>query len=301
MSGPPASGALWLARPRTDLATYAAASIPIALILYGDVVRQARLLVLGLLLLGFSITLLRGSELRWVWAAPIPIAVWLTWRTMSAPLADPGGLDCADAASPPAVWRLAQALLALGTLAVLMGILSVRPAAIWWRRPTVPIARLSVLGFFVAAPLGLLLSAAIARPYFGTFDLNLTDPVALVPGLVFSLSNAIGEEVIYRGAFMAFAGRVIGLRSALVIQASRVRPRPRRGAIHGLAAPGRSERGVRRLRRGAARAQDALADDADRGPYGDRSPGVRLLRVPESATPLTQRRVRHHAHTTPAG
>ena len=219
MSGPPASGALWLARPRTDLATYAAASVPIALILYGDVVRQARLLVLGLLLLGFSITLLRGSELRWVWAAPIPIAVWLTWRTLSAPLADPGGLDCADAASPPAVWRLAQALLALGTLAVLMGILRVRPAAIWWRRPTVPIARLSVLGFFVAAPLGLLLSAAIARPYFGTFDLNLTDPMALVPGLIFSLSNAIGEEVIYRGAFMAFAGRVIGLRSALVIQA----------------------------------------------------------------------------------
>ena len=113
----------------------------------------------------------------------------------------------------------AQALLALGTLAVLMGILRVRPAAIWWRRPTVPVARLSVLGFFVAAPLGLLLSAAIARPYFGTFDLNLTDPMALVPGLIFSLSNAIGEEVIYRGAFMAFAGRIIGLRSALVIQA----------------------------------------------------------------------------------
>lgn len=219
MSGPPASGALWLARPRIDLATQAAAFVPIALILYGDVVRQARLLVLGLLLLGFSITLIRRSELRWVWAAPIPIAVWLTWRTLSSPLADPGGLDCADATSPPAVWRLAQALLALGTLAVLMGILSVRPAAIWWRRPTVPIARLSVLGFFVAAPLGLLLSAAIARPYFGTFDLNLTDPLALIPGLIFSLSNAIGEEVIYRGAFMAFAGRVIGLRSALVIQA----------------------------------------------------------------------------------
>jgi membrane protease YdiL (CAAX protease family) len=138
---------------------------------------------------------------------------------MSAPLADPNGLDCTDAISPPAVWRLAQALLALGTLAVLMGVLGAKPSAIWWRRPTVPIARLSVLGFFVAAPLGLLLGAAIARPYFGTFDLNVRDPMALVPGLIFSLSNAISEEVIYRGAFMAFAGKVIGLRSALVIQA----------------------------------------------------------------------------------
>jgi membrane protease YdiL (CAAX protease family) len=219
VSGLAVSGLLRRARPRSDPATTIAAFVPIALILYADVVRQGRLLVLGLLLFGFSYTLVRRSELRWVWAAPIPIAVWLTWRTLSAPLANPGGLDCADALSPPAVWRLAQVVLALGTLGVLMAVLGVKPAAIWWRRPTVPIARLSVLGFFVAAPLGLLLSAAIARPYFGTFDLNISDPMALVPGLVFSLSNAIGEEVIYRGAFMAFAGRVVGLRSALVLQA----------------------------------------------------------------------------------
>jgi membrane protease YdiL (CAAX protease family) len=219
VSGHAASGFLRHARLRSDPATSAAAFAPIALILYADVVREARLLVLGVLLFGFSYTLARQSELRWAWAAPIPIAVWLTWRTISAPLADPGGLQCADALSPPAAWRLAQALLALGTLGVLMGVLGTKPAAIWWRRPPVPVARLSVLGFFVAAPLGLLLSAAIARPYFGTFDLNISDPLALVPGLVFSLSNAIGEEVIYRGAFMAFAGRVIGLRGALVLQA----------------------------------------------------------------------------------
>jgi membrane protease YdiL (CAAX protease family) len=219
VSGHAASGLLRHARLRSSPATSAAAFVPIALILYADVVREARLLVLGVLLFGFSYTLARQSELRWAWAAPIPIAVWLTWRTISAPLADPGGLQCADALSPPAAWRLAQGLLALGTLGVLMGVLGARPAAIWWRRPSVPVARLSVLGFFVAAPLGLLLSAAIARPYFGTFDLNIGDPLALLPGLVFSLSNAIGEEVIYRGAFMAFAGRVIGLRSALVLQA----------------------------------------------------------------------------------
>ena len=219
VSGLAVPGLLRHARPRSDLVTTALAYLPIVVILYGDVVRQARLLVLGLLLFGFSYTLVRRSDLRWVWAAPIPIAVWLTWRTLSAPLADPNGLQCTDALSPPAAWRLAQALLALGALGVLMGVLRVRPAAIWWRRPTVPVARLSVLGFFVAAPLGLLLSVAIARPYFGTFDLNINDPLALLPGLVFSLSNAIGEEVIYRGAFMAFAGRVIGLRSALVVQA----------------------------------------------------------------------------------
>ena len=207
------------ARIPTDVTTIAAAALPIALILVAAGVPPTRPLVVGLLLLGFAVTLLARSELRWLWAAPIPVAVWLAWRILSAPLAHPGGLDCADAASPPAVWRLAQALLAVGSLAVLMGVLAVRPGALWWRRPTVPIARLSVLGFFVAGPLGLVLGAAIARPYFRTFDLNLADPMALLPGMIFSLSNAIGEEVIYRGAFMALVARVTGLRAALVLQA----------------------------------------------------------------------------------
>ena len=279
----------WLARPRTDLATYAAASIPIALILYGDVVRQARLLVLGLLLLGFSIALLRGSELRWVWAAPIDRGLADVANDVGA-AGGPGGLDCADAASPPAVWRLAQAFLALGTLAVLMGILGVRPAAIWWRRPTVPIARLSVLRVLrrgPARPAALCGDrAALLRHVRPQAD----RPAGPRPGLVFSLSNAIGEEVIYRGAFMAFAGRVIGLRNALVIQPS-CSASPTPGRISWVRRSGGPRCGVRRLHRGAARAQDALPDDADRGPYGDRSAGIRLLRVPQPATPLTPRRV----------
>ena len=219
MNGRAVPGVLKLAWRPEGAAASVAAAIPIGLILFGDVVIRTRPLILVLLVIGFALAFVRRSELRWVWAAPIPIAVWLTWRILSAPLAHPGGLDCADAASPPAVWRLAQALLAMGTLAVLMGLLGVRASALWWRRPSLPIARLSVLGFLVAGPLGLLLGAAIARPYFRTFDLNLADPLALVPGMIFSLSNGIAEEVIYRGAFMALAGRIIGLRAALVLQA----------------------------------------------------------------------------------
>ena len=207
------------ARVGSDPRTLALVALPIAILLVGDVIPRTRPIVLGLLLLGFAVTLARGSDWRWLWVAPLPIAVWITWRILSAPLAHPGGLDCADAASPPAVWRLAQACLALGTLVVLMAMLGVRARRLWWRRPSVPVARLSVLGFFVAGPLGLVLGAAVARPYFRTFELNLTDPMALVPGLVFSLSNAIAEEVIYRGAFMALVARVTGLRVALVLQA----------------------------------------------------------------------------------
>ncbi len=195
------------------------AALPLALILFADIVRSARPLVLVVLVAGFAASTLARSWTRWLWAAPIPIAVWIAWRILTAPLAHPGGLDCADAASPPAVWRLAQALLALGATAMLLGILAVLPGALWLRRPRPTIVRLSVLGFAVAAPLGLVLGALIARPYFGTFEINLGDPLALVPGLVFSLSNGVAEEVIYRGAFVAFAGRVIGLSWALILQA----------------------------------------------------------------------------------
>jgi membrane protease YdiL (CAAX protease family) len=212
-------GGLLAARVSADPTALAGVVLPPAIIVVAALVPSTRPLAVGLLLLGFAVTLTRRSELRWLWAAPIPIAVWIAWRILSAPLAHPGGLDCADAASPPAVWRLGQAFLALGTLAVLTGILGVAARRLWWRRPSVPIARLSVLGFFVAGPLGLVLGAAIARPYFRTFELSLTDPMALVPGMVFSLSNAIGEEVIYRGALMALASKVIGLRAALVFQA----------------------------------------------------------------------------------
>ena len=207
------------ARVVSDGRTFALVALPIGIILVADLLPRTRPLALGLLLLGFAVTIARRSEWRWLWVAPIPIAVWITWRILSAPLAHPGGLDCGDAASPPAVWRLAQASLALGTLAVLMGMLRIPAHRLFWRRPTVPIARLSVLGFFVAGPLGLLLGAAIARPYFRTFELSLTDPMALVPGMVFSLSNGIAEEVVYRGAFMVLAARVIGLRAAVVVQA----------------------------------------------------------------------------------
>ena len=125
---------------------------------------------------------------------------------------------------------------------------------------------------FVAAPLGLLLSAAIASPYFGTFDLNLTDPVALVPGLIFSLSNAIGEDVPSTAA-RSWPSRARDRAAQRARDPGRrIRARPRRSALHGLAAPGGPERGVRRRHRGAARAQDALIDDADRGPHGDRFP-----------------------------
>ena len=100
-----------------DVADAARSGVPIGLLIVAAALPIARPVVLAVLVAGLVVALQRQAPVRWAWAAPIPIAVWLAWRILTAPLAHPGGLDCADAASPPAVWRLAQALLALDALA----------------------------------------------------------------------------------------------------------------------------------------------------------------------------------------
>lgn len=197
----------------------ARALLPLVLIVLAAWFRELRIPVLVVLVAGYLVAVRRDAAVRYVYAGAIPVAVFITWRLITAPLADPDGLECADALSPPAVWRLAQATLGIGIAALLLVRLGVSPRQVWFTRPSVGIARLSVLGFFVAGPLGLVLAALLARPYFGTFSLDLTQPAALVPGMVFSLSNGIAEEVLYRGVFMALAARVVGLGPALVIQA----------------------------------------------------------------------------------
>jgi membrane protease YdiL (CAAX protease family) len=78
---------------------------------------------------------------------------------------------------------------------------------------------LSVAGFIVFGPLALLLGATLARPFFGTFELGLGQPAAVVPALLFAVSNGVMEEIAYRGSFVAWMSRVSGLWPAVVLQA----------------------------------------------------------------------------------
>jgi membrane protease YdiL (CAAX protease family) len=64
----------------------------------------------------------------------------------------------------------------------------------------------------------LLLGALLARPFFGDFELDLSQPGAVVPALVFALSNGIMEEVAYRGILMGWLARVTGLWPAVLAQ-----------------------------------------------------------------------------------
>jgi membrane protease YdiL (CAAX protease family) len=203
----------------SDLADAARSAVPIGLLILAAAVPPARPVVVAALVAGFAVALRRDAPVRWAWAAPIPVAIGLTWGLLPAPAADGLGADCEDPASPPAVWRAAEAVVALGAIAVLAYVLRGRRSDLGLRWPARPVVQLAAAGALVIAPLGLLLGAALATPFFGPIALDLSRPGFLVPALAFAVANGAMEELSYRGALLGWTSRVTGTWLALVGQA----------------------------------------------------------------------------------
>ena len=189
------------------------------LVILAAAIPLARPFVLAALIAGTAVAMRRDAPVRWAWAAPIPVAVSLAWGLIPAPLADPTGADCTSPGSPPALWRATEALLALGALVVVAIVLRARPSDLSWRWPRRAVVQLALAGAVVLGPIGLVLGALLARPFFGTFELDLSRPGFLVPALVFAVANGLMEEVSYRGALLGWTAKVTGTWLALIGQA----------------------------------------------------------------------------------
>ena len=217
-------------------AAFARAILPLVLIVLAAAVRETRLPVLIALAAGTVVALRRDAPVRWAWAAPVPVALSLTFGLIVPPEAAPGGADCGSVVSPPAMWRLLEAVLVLGTVALGAVLLRAPASSLWLRLPSTRVIQASVLAFGVCALLGLVLGPALARPFFGSFGLDMSNPWALLPAFVFALSNGIMEEVAYRGALMGWSARVTGLAPGADRPGGRLRAGPRRAGRHRLAA-----------------------------------------------------------------
>ena len=203
----------------TDLADAARSSVPIGLLILAAAVPATRPVVLAVLVAGFAVAMHRNAPFRWAWAAPIPVAISLWWGLLPAPLADPLGGDCTDLDSPPAVWRAAEAGLALASLALLSLVLRARRSDLGLRWPARSVVGVAAAGALILGPIGLLLGSLLARPFFGTFELDLSRPAFLLPALIFAIANGVMEELSYRGALLGWTSRVTGTRLAVVGQA----------------------------------------------------------------------------------
>jgi membrane protease YdiL (CAAX protease family) len=202
-----------------DLAASARALLPIILVVLAAAIRETRLAVVVALVAGTIVGIRRDAPVRWAWAAPVPVALSLTFGLLTPPAANPGGADCTDPLSPPAAWRMLEAALTLGMVAGLAWLLRAPASSVWLRWPSTRVVVLALLGFGFFGILGLAVGPALARPFFGSFGLDTSDPAALLPAVLFALANGIMEEIAYRGVLMGWSARVIGLGPALVLQA----------------------------------------------------------------------------------
>jgi len=203
----------------SDLRESGRSAVPIALIILAAAVAPSRPFVLLVLVGGLWVALGRDAPVRWAWAAPIPVAVALTFGLLPAPLAGSAGADCTSITSPPAIWRLGEAVLVLGVLAILASVLKVRPRDLLLRWPERRVVGWAIAGAVVLGPMALLLGPFVARPFFGSVTLDIGDPGFLVPAIVFAAANGVTEELAYRGALMTWTGRVTGTWIALIAQA----------------------------------------------------------------------------------
>jgi membrane protease YdiL (CAAX protease family) len=203
----------------SDLADTARSALPVGLLILAAAVPQTRLFVLAALVAGCAVAVRRDANVRWAWAAPIPVAMSLCWGLVPAPLADPLGADCTALDSPPAIWRATEAGLALASLTVLAYVLRARRSDLGLRWPARSVVQVAVAGAVILGPIGLLLGALLARPFFGSFELDLGQPGFILPALVFAIANGVMEELSYRGALLGWTSRVTGTWLAVVGQA----------------------------------------------------------------------------------
>jgi membrane protease YdiL (CAAX protease family) len=131
----------------------------------------------------------------------------------------PDALHCGDLLSPPTVTRVVQAVLVLGTLALVVRIVGDRAALrLGWpadRR----VSALAIIAPFVLVPGALWIGPLLARPFFGDVALATVDPGALVPAVTFAVANAAIEETAYRGALLGWSTPALGLAGAVLGQA----------------------------------------------------------------------------------
>lgn len=201
-----------------DPADLARSLVPIALLAVAAVVPPIRITVLIVLATGAAIAVSRDAPVRWTWAGAVPIAVSLFWGTLGTPLAAADLGDCANPASPVATWRALEAVVVLVSLAIVALVLRAAPGSLYLRLPARRWFGFAILGFLVAGPVALLVGPYLARPFFGDVSYVIVAG-ALVPALIFAVSNGVMEELVYRGALMSWSGRVMGIGPALVGQA----------------------------------------------------------------------------------
>lgn len=219
-SGPPARAAGW---SRVPVFARLPALLAVAVVGLAASVREtAPFVFVGVL---FAYLLMRQFRSpSTALAAVLPVAAILVWRSLPPPLADPSGLDCANLLAPPATWRLVEAAVGLVTLGVIVFDRKGSLGELGLRRGSRRVRLIAALALLVVTPLALYVGTLVGQgrfgiPLFDRYTLDFSQPLALVPALVFAASNALAEELAYRGAMRTWLTPSLGVVGANLAQA----------------------------------------------------------------------------------
>jgi membrane protease YdiL (CAAX protease family) len=212
------------ARPAAAFAIRLQAWVPIAVLASGAAIPMLRPVALAVLAAVAIATTVRGharTPTGRAWLATLPAAVGLTWAGLAGtPMPLPDALHCTDLLSPPTVTRVVQAILVLGTLALVVPLAGDR-AALRLRRPTDRrVTALALVAPLVLVPGALWIGPLLARPFFGDVGLATGDLQALIPAVAFAVANAALEETEFRGALLGWSTPALGLAGAVLGQAA---------------------------------------------------------------------------------
>ena len=191
---------------------------PTALALVAAVVREARLPILLGVIVVFAL-LRRRHPLAIAWAAAIPILATFAWGVTVSPVAEAGPFACESIGSLPAVARFAEAVGGVLLVLALGRLIGASPGQAGLRWPSRRLVIASLALVVVLGPLSVLGFRTLAEPFFGAFEVRFAFPAVLAPALLFALANGALEEVVYRGAMLGWSARVVGVRTALILQA----------------------------------------------------------------------------------
>ena len=193
------------------------ALVAVAALVTAALIPAVRIPVLVLLVL-LAVAARHDPALRRVAAATFPAALLLSVAAIPPPVpADLGW--CAELLAPPALWRAMEAVIVIGAVLIAVRLLGARFAELGLVRPSRGELAVSVVVAGVVAIGGLVLGTWLAGPFFGTIVLGAGDPGSIPPALLLALANGAMEEVVYRGAMLAWLTPALGVRGALAAQA----------------------------------------------------------------------------------
>jgi len=195
----------------------------VALLGLGAVVRPAAPLAFVGILFVYLVAR-RAGHRSVALAAVLPAAAILAWRAVPQPLADQAGADCANLLAPPAVWRFLEAAVGLAVVLLLVWDRRARLAELGLTRGSRRLFTAALVGLVVIGPVALYLAAGLGETelgsaFFGTFRLDLSRPLAFAPALLFAASNALAEELAYRGVLRTWLAPSLGITGANLAQA----------------------------------------------------------------------------------